>query len=251
MFRPFIIALQFLTRIPTPQLNTIAQRDIGRSLMWYPLVGLIIGGILLAVMTLLANSPINLQAVLLLSIWVLITGALHLDGLADSADAWLGGHGDKDKTLAIMKDPTSGPAAVVILILVLLLKYVALQSIIENNDWLIILFAPMLARGMILLLFQTTSYVRPGGLGDAFADHHSHLIGWLLILILASIFGWALEWKGLTILATTCMAFFALRYMMQKRLGGTTGDTAGAVIEISEAVILLTAAALVNAQALT
>jgi len=242
MFRPFIIAVQFLTRLPTPRLNNISQQEIGHSLAWYPLVGLIIGGILVGALELLSNAPINLQAALILSLWVLITGALHLDGLADSADAWLGGHGDKDKTLAIMKDPTSGPAAVVILILILLIKYTAIEAIITHDDWLILLFAPMLARGMMLLLFQTTTYVRTGGLGEALAHHHSHLTGWMLIAALTIACIWILALQGIIILLSSCAIFLFIRHMMKKRVGGTTGDTAGALIEISEAVILLSIA---------
>jgi len=241
MFRPFIVAVQFLTRIPTPKLNDISQKEIGRSLAWYPVVGLIIGGILVSAMELLSNAPVSLQAALVLSLWVLITGALHLDGLADSADAWLGGYGDKDKTLAIMKDPTSGPAAVVILILVLLVKFTAIEAIIKNGDWVILLFAPILARGMMLLLFQTTAYVRTGGLGEALAHHHSHLIGWTLIAALVVTCAWMLALQGIIIILTSFITFFSVRHMMKKRLGGTTGDTAGALIEISETVILLSA----------
>lgn len=241
MIRSFIIALQFLTRLPTPQLSDISEREIGRSLAWYPLVGLIIGGILVGLASLLNNIPTNLQAALLLSIWVLLTGALHLDGLADSADAWLGGHGDKDKTLAIMKDPASGPAAVVILILVLLLKFTALQSIITNKDWMVLLFAPLLARGIMLLLFQTTDYVRPGGLGEALAKHHSHIVGWSLMVILIVSSVWLMSWNGVIILAASSIIFLLLRTLMQKRLGGTTGDTAGAVVEFTELTVLVSA----------
>lgn len=241
MFRPFIIALQFLTRFPTPQLSNISEHEIGRSLAWYPLVGLIIGGILVGLASLLNDIPTNIQAALLLAVWVLISGALHLDGLADSADAWLGGHGDKDKTLAIMKDPTCGPAAVVILILVLLLKYTALQSIIANSDWMVLLFAPLLARSIILLLFQTTRYVRPGGLGDAMAKHHSHIVGWTLILVLVVACIWLMSLKGAIILAASSIVFMLLRTLMQKRIGGTTGDTAGAVVELTELTVLTSA----------
>jgi adenosylcobinamide-GDP ribazoletransferase len=70
-----------------------------------------------------------LHAALLLTVWVLLSGGLHLDGLADSADAWLGGFGDRERTLTIMKDPRSGPIAVVVLVLVLLLKFCALAGV--------------------------------------------------------------------------------------------------------------------------
>lgn len=246
MLRPFIIAIQFLTRIPTPQLAEVSEKEIAHSLAWYPFAGLLIGGILVGLATLLEGLSANLQSALVLSVWVLLTGALHLDGLADSADAWLGGYGDKDKTLEIMKDPTSGPAAVVILILLLLLKFTALQSIIANKDWLVLLFAPLLARGIMLLLFQTTKYVRPGGLGEAMAKYHSHIVGWTLILAMIASTIWLMNAKGLIILIVVSIVFIMLRGLMQKRLGGTTGDTAGAVVELTELTVLLTASLLVN-----
>lgn len=245
MLRSFIIALQFLTRLPTPQLNEIKEQEIGHSLAWYPLVGLIIGGLLIGFSFLLNNIAgsisNSLHAALLLSFWILISGALHLDGLADSADAWLGGYGSKEKTLAIMKDPTSGPAAIVILILVLLTKFTALQSIIENNEWLVLLFAPLLARGIMLLLFQTTSYVRPGGLGEALAKHNSHMIGWILILILTAACVFLMNLKGIIILIAISTVFLLLRSLMKKRIGGITGDTAGAMIELIELTVLVSA----------
>ena len=87
----------------------------------------------LAALLLEGASPL-LQAALLLALWVALTGALHLDGLADSADAWLGGFGDPARTLEIMKDPRSGPVAVVVLVLLLLLKFSALLVVLQAQQ---------------------------------------------------------------------------------------------------------------------
>jgi hypothetical protein len=108
-------------------------------------------------------------AALVLAVWVLLTGGLHLDGLADTADAWIGGQGDRDRTLAIMKDPRSGPMAVVIIVLVLLSKFAALQVLLAGDARTVLLLTPMLGRTVIVLLLITTPYVRPEGLGAAYA----------------------------------------------------------------------------------
>ncbi|HBM07500.1 MAG TPA: adenosylcobinamide-GDP ribazoletransferase, partial [Pseudomonas sp.] len=118
--QPFLIALQFLTCLPVRLRGMPEPQQIGRSLLYYPLVGLLLGGMLCLLGVALGNAAPPLKAALLLAAWVWLTGALHLDGLADSADAWLGGFGDRERTLAIMKDPCSGPVAVAVLVLVLL-----------------------------------------------------------------------------------------------------------------------------------
>src|SRR5690606_7673193 len=128
--QPLLIALQFLTRLPVRLPGMPEAQQIGRSLLWYPLVGLLLGGLLLALHGLLGATPALLQAAILLAVWAGLSGGLHLDGLADSADAWVGGLGDRERTLAIMKDPRSGPIAVVVLLLVLLLKFAALAVLL-------------------------------------------------------------------------------------------------------------------------
>ena len=116
--RPFLVALQFLTRLPIHLPETPDECEIGQSLLYYPLVGLLLGLILAALAWAIWDSSSMLHAALLAA-WVLMTGALHLDGFADSADAWVGGQGSCERTLAIMKDPYCGPAGAVALILLL------------------------------------------------------------------------------------------------------------------------------------
>jgi adenosylcobinamide-GDP ribazoletransferase len=167
-----------------------------------------------------------------------ISGGLHLDGLADSADAWVGGLGDKERTLAIMKDPRSGPIAVVVLVLLLLLKFAALVALLENDSGLLLVVVPWLARCLLPLLFLTTPYVRAGGLGQALAEHlPRRQLPWVLAanVGLMLLFGW----PGLLALLVAGLVFLWLRSMMLKRLGGTTGDTAGALLEIAECAVLV------------
>jgi adenosylcobinamide-GDP ribazoletransferase len=109
---PLLIALQFLTRLPISLAGMPAPQQIGRSLLWYPVVGLLLGLWLVGLQQLLGDTPLPLQTALLLAVWVGSTGGLHLDGLADTADAWVGGFGDRQRSLEIMQDPRSGPIAV-------------------------------------------------------------------------------------------------------------------------------------------
>ena len=140
-FHALVLAFQFLTRIPVYRVFSIAslvpsKQVAGKALLYYPAVGLVIGLWLAALPWLLcyfaADVGTGLQAGLVLVLWVWITGGLHLDGLADSADAWMGGFGDRQRTLDLMKDPTCGPSAVVVLVLVLLHLWCCILVIIKS-----------------------------------------------------------------------------------------------------------------------
>ncbi|MFG0721523.1 adenosylcobinamide-GDP ribazoletransferase [Pseudomonas sp. GLN_6] len=232
------IALQFLTRLPVTLAGMPTPEQVGRSLLFYPLVGLLIGLLLLAAQHLLGDSAVLLQAALLLALWVGISGGLHLDGLADSADAWVGGFGDKQRTLDIMKDPRSGPIAMVVLMLLLLLKFAALVALLESGSGLLVVLVPWLARCLLPLLFMTTPYVRAGGLGQALAEHlPRRQLPWVLAInaLAMLLFGW----PALLALLVAGGVFIWLRSLMRKRLDGTTGDTAGALLEIAECAVLV------------
>jgi len=236
---PFWIALQFLSSLPIRLPGMPAPQELGRSLLFYPLVGLLFGGILWGLNWLMLGAPLLLHAALLLTVWVLLSGALHLDGLADSADAWLGGFGDRERTLTIMKDPRSGPIAVVTLVLVLLLKFAALLALIEQQHALALIIVPLLGRSALLGLFLTTPYVRAGGLGQALADHLPRSAGKQVLAVsgLACVLIAGLSGFFAVVLAVALFAW--LRRIMLRRLGGTTGDTAGALLELLEVAMLV------------
>jgi adenosylcobinamide-GDP ribazoletransferase len=232
----FLIALQFLTIFPVKLMTPVSSAAMGRSLLFYPLVGLLMGGFLLAATLLLSAQSTLVSAALILTLWVVITGGLHLDGLADSSDAWLGGLGDKARTLAIMKDPACGPIGVLALVLVLLLKFVAIASLIETEQTFALLWALVLARLAMPLLFLTTPYQRASGLASAMhqAMPESALRRMLLLVTVAT-----LLLADVGVVLVSLLVFLLLRYLMERRLGGFTGDTAGAMIELLETTVLL------------
>jgi len=232
----FLAALQFMTRIPVG-FGAGKQRPYAQppdnTALFYPLVGALIGGILVAAAALLPASAVS--AALVLAIWVLLTGALHLDGLADSADAWLGGFGDREKTLAIMKDSAVGVGGVVALVLILLLKYSALQTVLEEKEFLALLLTPALARALCLALLMTTPYVRENGLGSGLAERLHHGLAWSVIAVAAALYFIA---AGFWPAAALGVAAILLRWLMIRRIGGITGDTLGGFIEVIEALAL-------------
>ncbi|WP_460095881.1 adenosylcobinamide-GDP ribazoletransferase [Pseudomonas sp. S3_C01] len=236
---PFWIALQFLSSLPVRLPGMPEPEQLGRSLLLYPVVGLLFGVLLWLLNALLLGTPLLLHAALLLSAWVLLSGGLHLDGLADSADAWLGGFGDRERTLLIMKDPRSGPIAVITLVLVLLLKFTALLALIEQGQTLALVIVPVLGRAALLGLFLTTPYVRAGGLGQALADHLPRRSGWQVLAACASGSLLLLGWAGLWTLVVAALVFIGLQRMMLRRLQGCTGDTAGALLELLEMAVLV------------
>ncbi len=235
---PFFIALQFLTRIPVSLTCAPSPKQIGQSILYYPMVGLVIGIVLAFLDAILANTNDLLRAAIILTTWIFITGALHLDGLADSADALVGGLGDKEKTLSIMEDPYCGPAAVVTLIAILLIKFSALVSI-SSTENLACLLTPIIARSTVLLLFLTTPYIQKEGIAQLLATQFSKTATiWVLIFTVAIII-LLLNTKAFGLILGTCLVVFLLRNLMMKRLGGMTGDTIGATIVIAEAALLI------------
>jgi len=245
-----LLAVQFLTIFPVKQLPIQDKTTTGLSLLYYPLVGLLIGAILVVAawigqaLFVVHSVQVLLLAALLLSVWVGLTGALHLDGLADCADAWVGGFGSRQKTLEIMKDPTSGPVAIAVVVLLLLVKLTALVAVLTYGSIWLLLLAPLLARLSLLVLLLSTPYVRKQGLGEILSRYFPRsaatklcLLGVLGLLVLAFS-------KALALLLCVGVTLLLLRRMMMSRLGGCTGDTLGAAVEIVEVVCLVALVAL-------
>ena len=235
-----IVAIQFLSVIPVGKQPPPSEQTIGTSLSWYPLVGLVLGGLLCS-----ASLPINnlfptlLAAALVLTLWVSLTGALHLDGFADSADAWMGGLGSKERTLRLLKDPTSGPIAIAAVILLLMLKLFAIEAILQQEQFMLLIWPLIFGRISVALLFVSTPYARKSGLGSAIAKHKQDNQVWLGSCLIALISCYFLTWMIIPLLITAGLTFWYLRSRMVKRLSGCTGDTAGALLELIECVTLL------------
>jgi adenosylcobinamide-GDP ribazoletransferase len=239
MLRSLGIALQFLTRVPVRLARAPEPPELGQSLLWYPVVGLMLGLMLSGLNAVLSGSlPSQLRAGLLLAAWVWLTGALHLDGLADSADAWIGGRGDRERMLTIMKDPHAGPGATSAIVTVLLLKFAAIQAI-PSTQGLDLLLPPFLARTALPALFACTPYVRIDGIASAHAAFLPRRAATAVVLASLGLALVTFGVRGATAAAAATLCFLALRAWLLRRLGGTTGDTAGAMIELIETSALI------------
>jgi adenosylcobinamide-GDP ribazoletransferase len=251
--RAAMVALQFLTRLPLRMEPRPSAREIGLSLAWYPLVGLLLGAVLWGIALAVARLPSLLGAAIVLVCWVLITGALHIDGLADTADAWVGGHGDRERTLTIMKDPRSGPVALAVVNCLLLLKFAALAALathLHATPWRDMRLAagcilpPLLARAAIPVLFAHTPYVRAQGIAQDLTTHQSRTAGAIMVVLAVIGILAVCRLLGAIALVAAVIAYTIVRSGLMRRLGGFTGDGAGALIEIIEAACLVAIAAL-------
>ena len=245
VFLPLFTAIQFLTRLPVPIRHLPDDKTIGRSLLYYPFVGLLIGlGLaVLHVALLRVAAPNLLRAALELALWVIMTGALHLDGLADTVDAWAGGRGNRQRTLDIMKDPTSGPMGVTAIVLVLIMKFAALSTIFAQQ-WYILLLAPFAARCALVWLFLRIPYVRKGGIGEALSQHAPRLSAKIVLVIFTSAALLLYVKPAVVAFVSALLVYAWFGQDMRRRIGGTTGDTAGAMVELTETLTLTVMAVL-------
>ena len=234
----FWIALQFLTTFPVQLKAMPTPQQNGQSLLFYPVVGLMIGVILFAIASVLHAVPIVLLSSVILVIWIWLTGGLHLDGLADTADAWVGGFGDAERTLKIMKDPACGPIGVLSLIIICILKWSAIYLLLQKQMYIALLLFPVLGRVAPLILFLTTNYVRAKGLGRSIVSTMPRKSAWLLVMVIVC-GSFYFSWLGLIACMSMMIGLWYLRRKFIQRIGGITGDTVGASIEIVECISLL------------
>jgi len=232
----YFLAQSFLSRIPIPKTVEYSDKNVGQAVLYYPVVGLLIGAILALCAYCLSFADHLLVAVILTSVWAAVTGALHLDGLADSADAWLGGHGDKQRIFTIMQDPRSGTAAVVALVLILLLKVILLSLLLQYEQYFLILMIPVAARFAAVALLYLLAAAKQQGLAyiaKSFLPSSTPIYLLILLMVLSMIMP--------LIMCMVVISIYLLKRIMQSQIGGMTGDTLGASIEIIEMFGLLAA----------
>jgi adenosylcobinamide-GDP ribazoletransferase len=234
-----LFALGFLTSVPV---RTPAPQpgDLGRAGVWFPVVGLFIGAILAGAHTALNQvfSPL-LSAALVVALWVLLTGGLHLDGLADCGDGLLATV-SRERRLEIMRDPRLGTFGGATLILHLLLKTFAIASL-PAPAIIAFLLAPAIARWAILIIAGQPS-ARPGGMGDAFKQGLNRRVyaGAAIVPIVLIALG---GWRAVIAAALVHLEVWGIICLTRARLGGVTGDVFGLTVEVSELIVLLTFAA--------
>ncbi len=224
-----IVAFGFLTRLPMPRVDGEAG-DFAAAIRCYPVVGLAIGLLVAAAGWLGALVDPWIGACAALLTWIAVTGALHLDGLADLADGLGAAHGDRTRLLAVMADPHIGSFGVIAIAGQMLAKLVLLHAIGMSGGLILVPFA---ARMGPLIWAKLLPPLRPGGLGAAVAGavRPRDLLGWGLVLVLAGVAVPALVAFPLLVLGVAAW--------LRRTLGGVTGDAHGAGIEIVETGLLI------------
>lgn len=236
MPRGLILAFGFLTRIPMPTLSDFKEEELSDSARWFPLVGLAIG--LLLILIAYPSSNSWLAALLVLLLWIAISGGLHLDGAADLADALGAAHRDPERLLAVMKDPHTGSFGVIAIVSILITKLIAVSIIIESDTHLWpLLLIPAWARFGAVFWSQTLEPISAGS-GERFKWNvpENTLLSWGALLFIVTWIVASLPF------ALACIAILLLwRAFLKWRLSGMSGDCLGAGIEYSECAMLLAA----------
>lgn len=239
----FFAAVAFLTRVPIPRRRVAFAGVPAAAQGWFPAVGLVIGGVLVGLERLCRLAlPDSTNAVVLVVALVVITGGLHLDGLADAADGLLGGR-DRERRLEIMHDVHAGTYAVLALVSVLALKAAGIAALPGAVHWQALLLTPCLARFAMVVTSAAFPYAREEGLGSAFhesatAPRLAFAAGTAVVAALV-LFGAT----GVGMVAFVAGLALAIGVVARRAVGGMTGDLYGATIEITEALLLLCIAA--------
>jgi adenosylcobinamide-GDP ribazoletransferase len=237
----FFSAMRFLTVLPVGNPKNF---DVGAMIPFFPLVGLVIGGIT-AVFDAGAAFLWGRFTVSILDVALLgaLTGALHIDGMGDTADG-LFSRRSKERSLEIMKDSRMGAMGVVAIFLTLSIKWASIAGM-ESCRGLFLFIIPALARGSVLFAFRTLDYGRPGGLGHDFFNPKLKISSFGALAIPAALAFFAGPAAALILISAFFLMTAIIIIYYQKRMGHATGDMMGAMIEASETGLFLAAAALV------
>jgi len=216
------------------------------SLVYFPVIGLILGLILaLAGWVLGSFLPHSVVSILIVILLVLLTGAFHLDGLADTCDGF--GGSNIEERQAIMRDSHTGSFGIAGIVCILLLQVILVIALPGNRFLFAVAVMPVASRWAMGYAVTAFPYARPDGLGKVFkgSSHRGAFVVATIITVLVSFL--LLQFTGLIMLAIVAGVTTGLAFLFKKRLGGLTGDTYGAINEIAEVTALFTALLLINA----
>lgn len=238
--RRFIIALQFLTVITYDKDLKVTEEDLGNSMIFFPLVGLFIGGCLVFSDKVLSSLlPLSVVNGLLITLMVLFTGSMHFDALADTIDGIASG-GNKTEKLRIMKEGNIGAMGVVAIIIVVMLKYLALNAIPQALKGQSLLTMTMMARWSQVTVAYSSDYAGlKKGLGFPFTTH-AKFFTFILTTFITVLFSYLLFLeKGILIAGLILLMCFTYSRFFKRLLGGVTGDVLGALSELVEVTVLI------------
>lgn len=238
----FFTALRFLTVLPLGRQTR--SEVVGRSLVYFPLVGLLLGLLLAGLYWGLEDVlPISVVSGVLLVFLVLITGATHLDGFIDTCDGLVAGKTPQQRW-EIMRDSRVGAFGVVGASCLLLLKYASLAGLPESSRMGALVLMPVLGRWAVVGSIAAFPYARPEGLGRAFKDQATWLTVAVATIVALALSVGFLRLTGLAIMFGVGLVTLALSAILKRKFAGLTGDTYGAVIEVGEVTSLILAIAL-------
>lgn len=243
-----ILLFRFMTRLPIGFDPKFDSDELGKGMRFFPIVGMVIGLVLFIAFWLLGHiiySPM-VMAVILVIIEVVLTGGLHLDGLADTFDG-IFSYRSKQKMLDIMKDSRLGTNGGLVLILYFFLKVALLvEASVESPAVMsiMLLISPAVARLNSVVNCGSAPYARATGMGKTFVDHTDGIaVGVATILTGIFVGGLAYLFKipyaVLLIIPIVMILGYFFAKLMTRKIGGITGDTLGAVVELSEIITML------------
>ena len=239
----YFAAQQFLTRLPTPGWIEYEPGGLARAARYFPLVGLIVGGLSALIWMIFAPvAPAPLAAGLALAVLILTTGALHEDGFADCCDG-LGGGAGREKALEIMRDSRIGAYGAIGLVMTIGFRWAALGGLDVAAGAAALLLAPVLGRGAMVVLLAFGAYARPDGAARDVKDGVTRpelAVALAICAVTAIIFA---GWIGLFALAAMLIAAALWLVWLTHRLGGYTGDGLGAAEQIAQIITFLCLAA--------
>ncbi len=246
--KSLLAAVAFLTTIPVPVGWLDERQDYKKCVAWFPVVGVVIGGcIALIAWGLVSVVPALPAAVLIAGAMAVVSGALHLDGLADTADGFLSGR-PRERVLEIMHDSRTGAMGVVAVVLVLLLRVSLLAEVCGMEGpypFAVVALAPVCGRCSLVWSMQLNPYAGGDGLGRSYW-HRSWAVSLVALAGLMAIASWLIGTDGLIGTGTALGLTFVFSLWCRRRIGGATGDTAGACCELTETGCLLAVVATVN-----
>jgi len=236
----FLTALRFLSRLPTPATPEITAQRAAQSMVAFPLVGALFGVLLVLSDALLRMLlPAVPASALLLVIWVLLSGGLHLDGFVDCCDGLWAAKSPAER-LDILRDTHVGAYGVLGATLLMLVKFAALVGLPDAVRWPALVIAPIAARWTMVYATARYPYARRGpGLGLWFKEHlrTTHLIVATIIALILVAAGHL--WLGPAALMFAWIMTLLLARWSISRLGGLTGDVYGMICEVIEPAVLL------------
>ena len=234
----FCTALRFLTLIPISWRAPEDSRQFADSLIFFALVGMVIGGIGSFVVCLLnAFLPQSVVAIFSIAYLAFISGCLHLDWLSDSADGLLSSR-PREECLKIMKDSRAGAMGIVVVVLVLLTKYAALSAMPKESLLPALFLMPLAGRCAILLTMASLPYARPeGGLGGLFYSSNCKKAAVVALASFVALTIFLIDGHLVPVLVGFLAVNFLFNRWCKAKLGGATGDTLGAVCELTEMIV--------------